>query len=345
MIEIKVEYDGNVLLTNVPKEKYKFADELGSIGLRMSPDKLILSNDNEQGYEIQFYSDSELEHEVVSRIGSEDTLSLLNEMAYLIENSDEQEEMLKRLSESKAASVTAMYKELYSPAAVQTDNLVINAVMSRKVTDFHTKPYIVEKAVPLTEDQFFYFKTHLMKDSDIIADNIDHMYEDKNGVQHCLILYDNEGGDGILVDSSGYDYARYCQYVPKAKELVEQHEIEISGLKSVKAPITDSEKRLFDTISGIADRIATFAHLGYKDFFFEDMMKDLSCDFDDVKDMIIHAVAQKLNAKADIASVEVNDLAIPFQPELTVIAEEISEDMTADPDESESQGIGGFSVS
>lgn len=52
-----------------------------------------------------------------------------------------------------------------------------------------------------------------------------------------------------------------------------------------------------------------------------------------------------LSQISDIKSVKVNDLAIPFQPELTVIAEEISEDMTADPDESESQGIGGVSVS
>ncbi|MBR1384623.1 MAG: hypothetical protein IJ555_12570 [Ruminococcus sp.] len=79
MIRLKIEYDGNVLLTNVPKEKYKFVDELGSIGLRMSPDRLILSSENEQGYEIRFYSDSELEHELVSRIDSKDTLSQLNE--------------------------------------------------------------------------------------------------------------------------------------------------------------------------------------------------------------------------------------------------------------------------
>ena len=338
MIEIKVEYDGNVLLTNVPKEKYKFADELGSIGLRMSPDKLILSNDNEQGYEIRFYSDSELEHEVVSRIGSEDTLSQLNELAYLIENSDEQAEMLARLTKSNAASVMAMYKDLYSPAAVQTDKLVINAVMSHKVTDFHTKPYIVEKAVSLTEDQFFYFKTHLMKDSDIIADNIDHMYEDKNGVQHCLLVYDSEGGDGILVDSSCYDYARYCPYVPKAKELVEQH-------NSPKITLTYGEREIHKLLGELVSNISLLVQTGRTDFTLEDALNDIDTDIEYVHNLLLKAAAEILGRRSDIKSVRVNDLAIPFQPELTVIAEEISEDMTADPDESESQGIGGFSVS
>lgn len=83
-------------------------------------------------------------------------------------------------------------------------------------------------------------------------------------------------------------------------------------LQTVKAPITESEKRLLDTISSVADRIATFAHLGHKDFTIEDVLKDLDCDFDDIKELIRNAVAEKLNAKPDISSVEASDLDIPL---------------------------------
>ena len=41
-------------------------------------------------------------------------------------------------------------------------------------------------------------------------------------------------------------------------------------IETVKAPVTDSEKRLLDVISKAADRIATFAHLGQREFAIED---------------------------------------------------------------------------
>ena len=41
-------------------------------------------------------------------------------------------------------------------------------------------------------------------------------------------------------------------------------------IETVKAPITSSEKKLLDVISKAADRIATFAHLGQREFAIED---------------------------------------------------------------------------
>ena len=67
-------------------------------------------------------------------------------------------------------------------------------------------------------------------------------------------------------------------------------------------------------------------------------MKDLDCDFDDIKELIRNAVAEKLNAKPDISSVEVSDLDIPLQPDISVTTEE-TQDMTADTEE-----IGGLSL-
>jgi len=58
--------------------------------------------------------------------------------------------------------------------------------------------------------------------------------------------------------------------------------------------------------------------------------------------MITHAVAQKLSKIDGISSVEVSNLKIPFQPELTVVTKEETEDMYADIDESMS--ISGLSL-
>ena len=108
-------------------------------------------------------------------------------------------------------------------------------------------------------------------------------------------------------------------------------------LQTVKAPITESEKRLLDTISRLADRIATFAHLGYKDFTIDDVLKEIDCDFEDIKGMIRDSAAELLRAKPDISSVEVSSLDIPLQPEISVTTEE-TQNMTADEE------IGGLSL-
>ena len=84
------------------------------------------------------------------------------------------------------------------------------------------------------------------------------MYYDKDNNSHCLLIYDEESGDGVIINADGCNYPKYSAFVPHAKTMLEQHELEQSGLKTVKAPITESEKRLLDTIlkwmsSGIAN--------------------------------------------------------------------------------------------
>lgn len=46
---------------------------------------------------------------------------------------------------------------------------------------------------------------------------------DSDNNYHCLLIYDEEQGDGMLIESEGAAYARYSQYVPNAKLLYEDH--------------------------------------------------------------------------------------------------------------------------
>ena len=171
-----------------------------------------------------------------------------------------------------------------------------------------------------------------------------------NEIASRIILHDNIGQlNDVLtyVSKRNADemYDRICESCAETiselyRELIAPPKIDNNHaieLQTVKAPITESEKRLLDTISSVADRIATFAHLGHKDFTIEDVLKDLDCDYDDIKELIRNAVTEKLNAKADISSVEVSDLDIPFQPEISVTTEE-TQNMTVDKE------IGGISL-
>ena len=171
-----------------------------------------------------------------------------------------------------------------------------------------------------------------------------------NEIASRIILHDNIGQlNDVLTyvskENADEMYDRICESCAETiselyRELIAPPKIENNHaieLQTVKAPITDSEKRLLDTISSVADRIATFAHLGHKDFTIEDVLKDLNCDFGDIKELIRNAVAEKLNTKPDISSVEVSDLDIPLQPEISVTTEE-TQNMTADEE------IGGLSL-
>lgn len=81
-------------------------------------------------------------------------------------------------------------------------------------------------------------------------------------------------------------------------------------------------------MSETAERIAVFAHLNYSEFSLDDVIQDLGCDFDDVKKMFIEAAAEILNERNDIRSVKINDLDIPFQPDIKVEAESVNEDLS-----------------
>ena len=57
----------------------------------------------------------------------------------------------------------------------------------------------------------------------VIARNKENMWFGTDDRYHCLLVYDKEQGDGLLVESEGYDYARYAQYIPQAKIIYENY--------------------------------------------------------------------------------------------------------------------------
>ncbi len=192
-----------------------------------------------------------------------------------------------------------------------SEKLIINANLLRKESEFRTRSCVVEKAIAVSHDAFENLKRHPLRDHRLIAENADLMYCDNDDNYHCLLIYDQEQGDGLLIESEGMAYARYAQYIPGAKELVDRQQ-------SHEISLTNSEKKILNLLSEIAERIVNAVQHGYKDFTIDDVLQDLDCDFNEVKTMMTHAVAQKLSQMDGIASVEVSNLDIPFQPDISV---------------------------
>lgn len=201
------------------------------------------------------------------------------------------------------------------------EKLIINTNLIRKESEFRTKSCVVEKAIVISNAEFENLKRHPLCDNRLIAENVDLMYCDRNDDYHCLLIYDEEQGDGLLIKSEGAAYARYSQYIPRAKELVEVHQ-------NPEISLTNGEKKFHELLHEMTDRIAKFSHSGYSEFSLDDVLEDLGGNFDDVKKMFIEATAEILNERNDIKSVKINDLDIPFQLDIKVEADSVNEDLS-----------------
>lgn len=73
-----------------------------------------------------------------------------------------------------------------------------------------TRICVVEKAIEVSHSEFENLKRHPLQDNDLIAENTDLMYCDSDDVYHCLLIYDEEQGDGLLIEAEDSAYARYA---------------------------------------------------------------------------------------------------------------------------------------
>ena len=79
------------------------------------------------------------------------------------------------------------------------NKLIINTNLLRKESEFKTYTCVVEKAVPVPTEEFERLKHTPMCNNDLISENLNSMWYG-NGVHHCLLIYDKQQGDGLLVD-------------------------------------------------------------------------------------------------------------------------------------------------
>ncbi|EQB21874.1 hypothetical protein UNSWDHB_804 [Dehalobacter sp. UNSWDHB] len=98
--------------------------------------------------------------------------------------------------------------------------LNMQAIFTRKAEDFPVWDCVIEKIVEFPEAEYKYFKSAPLRDMPFIAENTDLMHRDGNGVFHCLLVLGEESSDGILIESEGYNYARYSSFMPGAREFL-----------------------------------------------------------------------------------------------------------------------------
>lgn len=74
----------------------------------------------------------------------------------------------------------------------------------------------IEKVVIIEINEFRKFENRLLDNYDFIAENKELMFIDEDGIWHAILITAKEVDYGIVVQSEGYDYARYAAYISKS---------------------------------------------------------------------------------------------------------------------------------
>lgn len=74
---------------------------------------------------------------------------------------------------------------------------------------------IIEKTVIMEPKEFDEFTSDFLSDRKFITDNLDRMFIDENGIWHCIEITSPQSRYNVLVESEGYDYARYTALTDK----------------------------------------------------------------------------------------------------------------------------------
>lgn len=68
---------------------------------------------------------------------------------------------------------------------------------------------VIEKEITLPDAEFEKYLNDLLEEKDFIKENKDLMKVDENGVWHCIKVVGGRIKGQIIIQSEGYDYARY----------------------------------------------------------------------------------------------------------------------------------------
>lgn len=129
-----------------------------------------------------------------------------------------------------------------------------------------------------------------------------------DNADHCVLFMDEVSGDGMLVQAEGYDYARYSQFIPDARGLVETSDL------------TKAEKQIHNCLRKMTAKIAELSHRGETYHCFSDLIQEMDMDFDT---LLQQAVVEMLRERADIQMAEHMPTGIDFQPDLMAKLQEI----------------------
>lgn len=104
--------------------------------------------------------------------------------------------------------------------------MLIHAQLRRKQEEIQPKRCDVACIVELSNAEFYDFQFNPLADHDFIKEHLPDLQTNEFHAIPCMLVLGEGVDDGILVDPQGYDYAHYTAYIPMARQLFQNEQIE-----------------------------------------------------------------------------------------------------------------------
>ena len=224
MINVNIRYKGKELSTVLPKSNNELNADLKKSGIDIPAEKLKLRSSPKDKYLVGLYTNNPLDDLIIDRLCNNDNLFELNNLCGVLDNVTDHDTIVKTILISDVRCINGI-KKLFADRFIEfSDKLVLNTFLETKLTGFDVKRCIIEKAIAVRHKKFEDISRFPFSHEPLIAANKDIMYFDRKGNKyHCILIYDIDYGDGIVIEAEGNDYAQYAQYVPQAKTIYEQY--------------------------------------------------------------------------------------------------------------------------
>lgn len=170
-------------------------------------------------------------------------LDALQEFIDACENAQVHRLGLDEATYDKYNEAIVRQRELGKQLAEMNSNVIglyTSAQLRRKESEQRVDRCKIEAVVELDSDQFYDFRNHLFDNQEFIKEHRDSMYQDSDGINHCLLVLGIGEEDGVLVESEGSLYARYSALLPNARTFINQ-QIEAITDKIMHEGCTQSE--------------------------------------------------------------------------------------------------------
>ena len=99
--------------------------------------------------------------------------------------------------------------------------LKTKAIFQQKKVDFEAEQCVIEKIIELDNKTFSEFSKYMVGDFDFIQENSAIGGKNENGAFRTFLVISKDGNDGILVDTQGYEYAKYTAFMPNARQFID----------------------------------------------------------------------------------------------------------------------------
>lgn len=97
--------------------------------------------------------------------------------------------------------------------------MIIKADLKYKQTDFSLPRCAIEKLVKLTQPEYTEFVSNPLGYYDFLREFNAEKHGHQPEIIPCLLLIGEGHKDGFIIDTQGYDYARYTAHIPNAEQL------------------------------------------------------------------------------------------------------------------------------